>query len=97
MNPIFFLIYMILKLAFWVILASVIFSWLAAFGIVNMRNPFIARIYEGLNNMTEPMYRQIRRIIPTNFGGVDIAPIGVILAIQFLQYTLIWLSNTYGL
>lgn len=97
MNPIFFLISMILDIVFWIILASVIFSWLVAFGIVNMRNSVALRIYEALHNLTEPMYRQIRKIIPTNFGGVDIAPIGVILVIYFIQYTLRWLSFNYGI
>ena len=57
----------------------------------------VMRVYDVLNRLTEPMYRQIRRFIPTNFGGVDIAPIGVVLGIYFIKYTLFWLSTNYGL
>ncbi len=97
MNPLFYLILLVLDFVFWIILVSVIFSWLVAFGIVNMRNPIALRVYDALNSLTEPMYRQIRRFIPTHFGGVDIAPIGVILAIYFIRYTLFWLSANFGL
>jgi YggT family protein len=38
-----------------------------------------------LFRLTEPVYSKVRSLIPTVFGGIDIAPIIVILALQFLD------------
>lgn len=97
MNPIFFLIVGILDLVFWLIVISVIASWLVAFGVLNTRNPLIGRLYEALYSITEPIYRMVRKIIPTTFGGIDIAPVVIILLIQFLQYSVFWVSINFGL
>ena len=74
----------ILNLAWWLIIASAVFSWLVAFNVVNMSNPFIRQIGEFLWQITEPMIRPVRRIMP-NLGAIDISPIIVLLAISFLQ------------
>lgn len=97
MNPIFFLLLLLCDLAFWMILISVIFSWLLAFGILSMRSAVVAQISYGLDKMTEPIYRPIRRLIPTQFGGLDIAPIGALIAIQVIRYTIQWLSFNMGI
>ncbi len=66
----------------WVIIASAIFSWLYAFGVVNPRNPAVAAIGRILYQLTEPALRPIRRYVPA-FGGLDITPI-ILLLILFL-------------
>ncbi|NLY04402.1 MAG: YggT family protein [Campylobacter sp.] len=35
--------------------------------------------------LTEPVYEQIRRIIPTAFGGLDFAPLIVLMILQFID------------
>jgi YggT family protein len=97
MNPIFMLISTLCSILFWVIIASVILSWLVAFNVVNLRNPLMARLYNGINTFTEKLYAPIRKVIPTIYGGMDISPVIVLLAIQLIQYTLYWLSAKYGL
>jgi YggT family protein len=97
MNPLFSLISIICTMIFWIILVSVILSWLVAFQAVNLRNPVVARLYAGLNSLTERLYAPIRKIIPTVYGGMDISPMIVLLALWFIQETLRWLSVTYGL
>ena len=97
MNPIFWLISALCSILFWVILISVILSWLVAFNVVNLRNPLMARIYAGLNSFTERLYAPIRKVIPTIYGGMDISPVIVLLLIQLVQYTLVWLSARYGI
>jgi len=70
-------IYIILNLYIWVVIIAALITWVQP----NPYNPIV----RFLSNVTEPVYRVIRRYIPTTFGGFDIAPIILILAIQFLQ------------
>ena len=73
-----------LQLYVWLLIASAVMSWLVAFGVVNMRNDFVRSIYNFLYQITEPVLRPIRRILP-NLGGIDISPIILLLLIFFLQ------------
>ncbi len=73
-----------LDIYWWIVVLSALFSWLFAFNIVNGRNQFVAMIGNALYQLTEPVYRPIRRLLP-DLGGVDISPIIVLLAIFFLQ------------
>ena len=78
------LIDIILSIITWTVIASVVASWLVAFGVVNTRNRAVYTIVDSLNRLTEPMLRPIRRIIPT-FGGLDISPMVLLLVIWFIQ------------
>lgn len=84
MNAIITLLDMLLNLAFWVILIQVIMSWLIMFNVINMYQPIVSQIWEGLKRLTEPVYRPIRRILP-DMGGIDLAPVIVIILIYVLQ------------
>lgn len=97
MNPLFFLISMLCTVIFWVVVLSVILSWLVAFNVLNTRNPLMNRIYEGLNSLAERLYAPIRKVMPTIFGGMDISPVIVLIALQLVQYTLGWLTLKFGL
>ena len=74
----------LLNLYVYVIIASVVFSWLVAFNVINPHNEFVRTVWQALNAVTEPVYRPIRRMLP-DLGGLDISPILVILAIVFIQ------------
>ena len=63
----------IISIAWFIVIASAIFSWLYAFNVINANNQVIATIGRALYNLTEPVYRPIRRILP-DFGGVDLSP-----------------------
>ncbi|KJF68168.1 MULTISPECIES: YggT family protein [Rhizobium] len=73
-----------LNLYTWVLIASAIFSWLYAFNVINSRNQFVNAIGSFLVNITEPLLRPIRRILP-NLGGIDISPIVLLLIIFFIR------------
>ena len=73
-----------LNLYTWVLIASAIFSWLYAFNVINSSNRFVEAIGRFLYNVTEPVLRPIRRVMP-NLGGIDISPIIVLLLIFFLR------------
>ena len=68
----------------WVIIASVILSWLMAFNVVNAYNPFVRSLWNALNAVTEPLLRPIRRVLP-DLGGIDISPVILILICVFVQ------------
>ena len=65
----------LLNLLWFVVLASVILSWLISFNVVNMHNQVVA---------TEPLLSPIRRVIPP-LGGMDFSPIVLLLLIGFIQ------------
>lgn len=78
------LLILVLNIFFWVIIAQVILSWLIAFDVINVRNAKAQNLIVLLNKITEPVYRPLRKIIPS-IGGIDITPIIIIFAISFLQ------------
>ena len=84
-NPIIGLISLLLDFYWWVVLAAVIVSWLIAFNVINLHNQFARQVVRVLDALTEPLFRQIRRVIPV-FGGLDLSPLIVLLAITWLQY-----------
>ena len=88
MNPVHWLIDTVLELYIWVIIASVVLSWLVAFNVINVRNPFVNQIGEFLHRITEPALRPIRSILP-NLGGIDISPMILILLLIFAR-RLLW-------
>jgi YggT family protein len=75
---------LILSLVWWVFLVMIIMSWLISFNVINTRNQFVANVWRVLNQITEPILRPIRRVIPP-MGGLDLSPIIVFVIIFFLQ------------
>lgn len=92
MNPLFYLITVLTDIVFWIVLISVILSWLVAFKVVNLDNAAMRRFYDFITGLTEKMYRPIRKVMPTVFGGIDISPVVVLVILQVINYTLYWLS-----
>lgn len=72
---------LVLRLYMWIMIAHVVLSWVSP----DPYNPIVRFI----NNLTEPLLFRIRRKIPTNYGGLDFAPMIVILGIIFLQQFLV--------
>ena len=89
MSPVLWLIYQILNLYFWIILATVVMSWLIAFNIINGGNPYVRQIGHALRRLTEPVMGPVRRVLP-DLGGIDISPIIVLIGLQFLQYCVVY-------
>ena len=78
----------VLLLAFqlytWVIIAVAVMSWLLAFNVINYHNDLVRSVWTGLNAVTEPLLRPIRKILP-QMGGLDISPIVLLLIIFFVE------------
>lgn len=74
----------IISLYKWVIIISAILTWVRP----DPYNPIV----QMLHKLTEPVYEKLRKVVPTVFGGIDLAPIIVIFALQFLE---IFLSKLF--
>ena len=74
----------LISIYIWLLIASVVLSWLIAFNVVNTGNRFVYQIRDFLYRITEPALRPIRNLLP-NLGGVDISPVILILALHFIR------------
>jgi YggT family protein len=84
MSAVFWLIDSILGLYWWIVIASVVLSWLYAFNVVNPSNPFVRAVGQFVHDATEPLLGRIRRFMP-NLGSIDISPIVLLFGIMFLR------------
>jgi YggT family protein len=87
MTSLFQILMLLLDVAFFIVIAHVILSWLINFGVLNLRQPIVAQIWDGLNRLLEPVYGPIRRRLPA-MGGLDLAPLVVFLGIYVLRIIL---------
>lgn len=71
------ILHLLLNAYFWIVIVSALISW------VNP-DPY-NKIVQILRLLTQPVYDKISKFIPTTFGMIDIAPIIVLLCIQFLD------------
>ncbi len=92
MTSIVQILFMILNVVYYVVLAHIIMSWLINFQVLNLRQPLVAQLWDGLNRLLEPVYSRIRSFLP-NMGGLDLAPLIVLLAIYAAR---IVLANNSG-
>lgn len=89
MNPFIWLVVTVLDIYFWIIIATVILSWLVAFNVINGSNPYVRQVGYALRRLTEPVLAPVRRVLP-DLGGIDISPIVVLIGLQFLQYLIVY-------
>ena len=88
MNSLLFLIIQIISLYKFVLIIYIIATWLINFNVINTSNRFVYSVMEILYKLSEPSLRIVRKYIP-NFGSIDISPIIVYLALEFLQRLII--------
>lgn len=88
MTSILQILLMLLDIARFVILAHIIMSWLINFQVLNLRQPLVAQIWYGLNRILEPIYERVRSVLPA-MGGIDFAPLIVLLGVFALRIVLI--------
>ena len=66
-----------LNIYMWLIIARALLSWVNP----DPYNPIVRFLY----NVTEPVLSYLRRRVPVVFGGLDLTPLIVIVAIMFLR------------
>lgn len=86
------ILYLIIDVAWFLVIIHVVLSWLINFQVLNLRQPLVAQIWEGLNRLLEPVYSRIRAFLP-NMGGIDLSPLILLLALYALR---IVISNNIG-
>ncbi|MEM9710064.1 MAG: YggT family protein [Pseudomonadota bacterium] len=75
---------LLLDVAFFIMIVHIILSWLISFQVLNLRQPLVAGIWDGLNRLLEPIYGPVRRMLP-NTGMLDLAPLVVFIGIIILR------------
>ena len=84
---------LILDVAWFIMIVHIIMSWLISFQVLNLHQPFVRQIWDGLNRLLQPIYDPIRRFLP-NTGGLDLAPLVALIAVYALRIVLI--NNAYA-
>ena len=87
MTSLFQILLLLIDVAFMIVLIHIIMIWLINFSVLNLRQPLVAQIWHGLNGLVEPIYGPIRRRLPA-MGGLDLAPLIVILGLYVLEIVL---------
>ena len=80
MTSLFQILMLLLNVVYFIVIAHVIMSWLINFQVLNLRQPLVAQIWDGLNRLLEPIYARVRRFLPQT-GGFDLAPLVVLIGV----------------
>lgn len=80
--------FLVLNVIWWIVIAHIVMSWLINFQVLNLRQPLVAQIWDGLNKLLDPIYSRIRSFLPA-MGGLDLAPLIVLLAIYAIRIVII--------
>ncbi|MEZ0223125.1 MAG: YggT family protein [Alphaproteobacteria bacterium] len=78
------LLILALDIFFWIIILTVVVSWLVIFEVLNTRNKWVLKACNFLNTITNPVVMRLRKFIKP-IGGVDVTPMVIIFGIYFLQ------------
>ena len=75
------ILHILLNLYMWVFIIRALISWVNP----DPYNPIVRFLY----NITDPVMDRVRRYLPLNFGGMDLTPMVIILALIFLDSFLV--------
>jgi YggT family protein len=87
MTSIFQILMLLLNIVYFIVIAHVIMSWLINFQVLNLRQPLVAQIWEGLNRLLEPVYSRVRSVLP-QMAGIDLAPLVVLIGVAVARIIL---------
>ena len=69
-----------LSVVYTIMIVHIIMSWLISFQVLNLQQPIVSQIWQGLNKLLEPIYRPIRRVMPDTHP-LDLAPLVAFVAL----------------
>ncbi|WP_299147317.1 YggT family protein [uncultured Tateyamaria sp.] len=75
---------LILGVVYMIMIIHIIMSWLINFQVLNLHQPIVGQIWQGLNKLLEPIYRPIRRYMPDT-NPLDLAPLVAFIAVIALR------------
>lgn len=84
MLSLFQILNMLLDLVWFFVIVHIIMSWLINFQVLNIHQPMVGQIWSGISRLLDPMYNQVRRILPA-MNGIDLAPLVVLVVIMILR------------
>ena len=84
MNALIWLLFTVIDLYTYVVIAMVILSWLLAFNVINRSNQFVHLASDFLYRITEPVLGPIRRFLP-QMGGIDLSPLVLLIGLIFIK------------
>ncbi|MGZ5208775.1 MAG: YggT family protein [Sulfuricurvum sp.] len=79
------IVHSLLTVYIWVVIIGALLSWVRP----DPYNPIVQIIYR----LTEPAYKLIRRMMPTVFNGLDLAPLILIISLNVIDIILINIIN----
>lgn len=80
------ILHMVITAYIWVLIVAALISWIQP----NPFNPIVQLLYK----LTAPVYALVRKTrIPTVFGGIDLAPLLLIFALEFIDMFFIGLLH----
>ena len=83
------ILHFVLRASMLIVIFRVIFSWVSV--------PSLRPLVIVLHNLTEPVLRPFRRLIPPRaMGGIDISPVIVILLIYFVDSAIVRSLSIYA-
>ena len=74
----------VIGLYMFVVVISVVLTWLVQFKVVNTSNQMIYMVGDFLYRITEPVLKRIRSVVPP-VGGIDLAPLILLVILWFVQ------------
>ena len=79
------IVHSLLTVYIWIVIIGALLTWVRP----DPYNPIVQIIYR----LTQPAYALIRRLMPTVFNGLDLAPIILIVALNVLDVILVNVIN----
>jgi YggT family protein len=79
------IVHSLITVYIWVLIIGALLSWVRP----DPYNPIVQIIYR----LTEPAYRALRRVMPTVFNGIDLAPLILVILLQVLDVILVNVIN----
>ena len=87
MTSLYQILFLLLDIVWFIIIAHIIMSWLINFQVLNLRQPLVYQLWDGLNRILNPIYNRVRAFLP-NTGSLDLAPLIVLVAVYALRIVL---------
>lgn len=79
------IVHSLLTVYTWIVIIGALLTWVRP----DPYNPIVQIIFR----LTEPAYRAVRKIMPTVFNGLDLAPIILIIVLNVLDVILVNVIN----
>lgn len=79
------IVHSLLTVYIWIVIIGALLSWVRP----DPYNPIVQVVYR----LTEPAYRLVRKLMPTLFNGLDLAPLILIVLLQVADVILVNIIN----